>query len=792
MKKYLQFLAKTPLYTLIEGIGLTLALALVILIGNSILDQHAILHGFPTWQDAYLVGYTGMGNGINQYRDKETLSQIPEFEALSVYRAEDMYVIKDEEALNTTVDCVDPEFFDIFPFKVKEGSLPGFDSPEAVILTTSGSKRLFPKGNPIGQSLTVCRKPEGETVLGFVIAVVEDPVHSIFQDCDFFLPFTSPLMKDVRESDMGRNGWGQIVNVFGRLAPTADPDQVSYKIRQAFVTEEKLTDANIPVLKRYDKIFFSNGGYRLRHGNPAFLLILVAIGLLLLVSAIINYLNINFALSLDRAREMATRRLMGADTRRLIFQRILETLLFVAFCYLVALPVARAIAPMLNSVVRNGMTPVPFHVGGSATFVAFSVLLVLLTGLAAGISPAIFVSSFRPIDIISGRFRRMRKQAFNKVSVVFQAVLAIVFISLTLIFLAQIRHLEKVDVGTDVENLYFLTTRYVGDGTELAPLEDVIRTSPHVKRIGHAEGFPSNVTITMSGAKKENKDQVLYIQTIYCDSAAFKIFGFNIEEDFRTPMSNSFWISRRGANATGVSREDPDMGKVLWNPEEFHLGGIVSDFRAFPPSAEINPKTIPAIIVLPDEIALHTGGLIVETDSDHESFSRFASEAKEDFLREKLGFTIGENSRSSFTGYIKDYLRQDTTYLRSMTSLCEVLSIVAILILLLGLVAMSSIFSRVQTKRIAIQKVFGGTIASETRRNICSFIILILIGIAVAVPVAVFIGGNLLKSFAERASGTWWIFVVASLLTLVFAIGSVLWQTLRAAKTDPATELKKE
>ena len=124
--------------------------------------------------------------------------------------------------------------------------------------------------------------------------------------------------------------------------------------------------------------------------------------------------------------------------------------------------------------------------------------------------------------------------------------------------------------------------------------------------------------------------------------------------------------------------------------------------------------------------------------------------------------------------------------------LLEIFAILAVLLSVLGLVAMSTYFASEREKGIAIRKVFGGTMAGETRRNITEYMIITIVGSVVAVPVAWFFCERYLEEFAYRIDMTVWPFIVAVMLSLVISLTSVLWQTLRAARTNPAEALKKE
>ena len=168
------------------------------------------------------------------------------------------------------------------------------------------------------------------------------------------------------------------------------------------------------------------------------------------------------------------------------------------------------------------------------------------------------------------------------------------------------------------------------------------------------------------------------------------------------------------------------------------------------------------------------------------------AELKEIGRQESLRITGDEEYAEKYYGYIPDLIKKGMEETRNFISLIELFMLLATIISLLGLVAMSAYYAGMQTKDIAVRKVFGGTVNSETRRAVTEYIILVGIAILIGVPVAVFLAERYLRQFWYRIEGYGWVFVVAAVIALVISFLAVLWQTLKAARTNPAEELKKE
>ena len=171
--------------------------------------------------------------------------------------------------------------------------------------------------------------------------------------------------------------------------------------------------------------------------------------------------------------------------------------------------------------------------------------------------------------------------------------------------------------------------------------------------------------------------------------------------------------------------------------------------------------------------------------------SKVRAELKEIGRQESIRLT-GDESRMDDFGPINELIERGLSKERNFIKLIELFMLLAAIISLLGLVAMSAYYAGIQAKDIAVRKVFGGTVASETRKAVTEYLILVGVAILIGVPIAIFLAERYLRQFWYRIEGYGWVFVVAALIAILISFLAVLWQTLRAARTNPATELKKE
>ena len=268
---------------------------------------------------------------------------------------------------------------------------------------------------------------------------------------------------------------------------------------------------------------------------------------------------------------------------------------------------------------------------------------------------------------------------------------------------------------------------------------------------------------------------ILY-KLIRMDSTAFSMFGFEILEDFHAPQFNSVWFSDKSFAATGFDSDYHDISGTLSRRTK-GCEQVAGVFKSFPTNnANIGEEDY-AIVSLMRSEDIPFAGWVIETTPDRKAAKAQIMEAYDNCIKGKqiygsLAFWVDENIAEAWKPAI--------------------FMLLSIIIALLGLVAMSTYYADEKSRDIAVRKVFGGTVDTEAWRTIREYMVLVGIACVIGIPIAVYAAQEYLKDFIYRLEGYWWIFVLAVVITLVISLLSVLWQTLKAAKANPAIELKKE
>ena len=800
MKSYLKFLSRNKLYTAIEAVGLIVSLAFVIVIGFSIWDQLMIAKKVPGAQNLYLLGPQKDHHSM-EYRDKETLASLPEIQEMAAFEKTELTVQAGEEFRKMPVLIADSNLLEMFRIGVRIGSVEPLRHGQGVALTASAAARMFPDGeDPVGKPITIGAESfenygEHSKEVTEIVAVIDAPDYSILDDYDVFIPLESNLLapRVIREANIRENGYGRIVYTFATLVKGVDLEAFSEKYI-SLVGDTVNGDAKNGLMATdYRELYFSTDQFPIggiKRGNRLYLYIMLILGLVLLISAVLNYVNLSSAISGSRAKEMATRRLLGDSKQRVFWRIMLETLLFTLVCYFFAVLLATAIAPYLNSL-RPEDVPVAFLVAPTFGFWLLSIAFILLVSLVSGLVPAVLLSSHKPVDVISGNIRRRRKMGFNKACIIIQSLLALVLICLSIALRAQLRHLETLDLGVDPrENLFYYHPNWFYS-SDIHVVGDKLSGLPQIRRMAYTSGIPTHIGTMSSGPQKAT------LNMISCDTLAFKMLGFRIREPFSEVKPGTIWISDELRNFSGVGIDSLDVSLVLPydSGDVSEIGGIIEDFRNLAVNADdrmarrgIQQFRAVEIPFTNDGIK----GILMETGPDHDAFRQEFNRVVTEHYKSTIGVPDLTTSNNNLCGYLEEIIAADYASLHRFVQIITLVGLIAVFLAMLGLVAMSAWFAGQNAKEIAIRKVFGSDERSETLRSVRSYMILTLVAAAIGIPVSIVLIRHFLESYAERISGYWWIFALALAISLVVSFVSVLWQTLKAAKTNPAVELKKE
>ena len=791
MSSYLKFLSRNKLYTAIEAVGLAVSLAFVVIIFCYVAQHVAVTRENPHRKEIYGVTFQNLMKF--EYGMKETIGEsIPEIEAVTEFGYSYGTALKVDDRLSRKVEVLgcDRDFFNLFPVQFAEGNPDRINETTTAFVSEELAQTLSESGEVVGQTIHLFKRDF--TIVG------------VFTDLGTSLFYNVPdviVNVDINDGVQyygGLNSPGRPANVFGTVQlfikthPGADRETVREKLAATLeVFYRKILGSDYPIdyakvgLVRLDEVFYTEAESSFKKGDKVMMHSLLAIGLLLLISALFNYINLNVALTSKRAKEMASRRLLGATKGEIIGKYLWESLAFTTVCMVLGILLAEALMPLVNRLLGGSLS---IKVSLSPFYLTSYLLIVMVVALLAGLIPAIVVSRAKPIDVVKGAFRFRNKMALSKVFIVLQNVIAIVLIALVITMEVQMRHMQKRPVGCHTENLFVIQSVLTGDEA----FENDLLALPCVKRMGHSYGHPGGAYMGANWMRLNDPNNWISVRYLMCDTAAFDMYDFDIKALY-SQIEEGRWLPTQGLleSQMGMPMADfnPDsLGTWYKRNVGYDLCGVVGDF-AIKDAAHVEDETFGAVQIVGKEPMFKWVQFnpVLEIVGDHNEARKAIEAVYEKHISKREVYW-----EPWVMDFIDDLLLKQLEGTKNKMRLVDLFMAVAVMLSLLGLVAMSTHFASEREKTIAVRKVFGGTMQSEIRRNLKEYVVMILIANAIAIPVAIWLCHRYLEDFVYRIDLHPWILAVTVLLSFAIAIGSVLWQIVSVARVNPVWALKKE
>lgn len=796
MKYFFRFLKNNPLYAVINVVGLALSLMFVILIGDYTYRQFSIDKWHRNHERIYVLG-TENGNSLMSWPDcaHSLKDRYPEVEDVCcVYmhngkiKHEDKVYEESQGDNAGNIMLADSNFFRFFDFKMIEGDREtALDSPEKCVVTESLAKALFPDGNALGQPLQI----EGTRYV-FVSDDNGDPydsslvytVSGVIKDLDktVFLNETAVIANFERAPQVLGYRLRNDLMASGPLGSTLS----FLMLRPGASLEDKIEDLtsycieSIPVFNFYgntkaaiiplDDLMFApqNTGAGLQTGDKSLLGILLAVVLAILMFAVTNYINLTVANTGFRAKEMATRRLLGSDGLGISLELIGESTLMVFISFIIGGALALLLEDKM-AVLFKGKIDILKDINFST--VSVSLLFIVLTGIISGIMPTISLSKYKPIDVVKGSFRYHSKMVLSRIFIILQNVITMTMMTATLTILLQMNHLVKAPLGYNTENIY----RVSSDNPEV--LRNALKSQPFIQGIGSFSGtsLDGNYCSMSTRKDKDNNNLLVYLTT--WDKEFIDIMGINLVKDNHL-SGDVKYINEELAGKLSLGDGESEVtwgdGKVM------QVAGIFSNFHM----TNILDPYQPFLISVKDTDEIEDPNFMVKTDGSPDARKKLCDLIKEvDGTTEDLDWKV-----QSIESTVKASLTEEKNTMRVVS----IFTGVAVLISVLGFIGMSLFFIRQRRKEIGVRRIMGSTTNEVLSLLLTKFCAPLLVSFIFAVPLSWFIMDKWLESFSYRIGLSPWIFIASGAVSLLIAVVSIFFQTLHAAHSNPADAIRAE
>ncbi len=796
MKYFFRFLKNNPLYAVINVVGLALSLMFVILIGDYTYRQFSIDKWHKNHERIYVLG-TENGNSLLSWPDcaHSLKDRYPEVEDVCcVYMHNGKIKHEDrvyEEAQGDNAGNImlaDSNFFRFFDFKMIDGDREtALDSPEKCVVTESLAKALFPDGNALGQPLQI----EGTRYV-FVSDDNGDPydsslvytVSGVIKDLDktVFLNETAVIANFERAPQVLGYRLRNDLMASGPLGSTLS----FLMLRPGASLEDKIEDLtsycieSIPVFNFYgntkaaiiplDDLMFApqNTGAGLQTGDKSLLGILLAVVLAILMFAVTNYINLTVANTGFRAKEMATRRLLGSDGLGISLELIGESTLMVFISFIIGGALALLLEDKV-AVLFKGKIDILKDI--NLATVSVSLVFIILTGVISGIMPTVSLSRYKPIDVVKGSFRYHSKMVLSRIFIILQNVITMTMMTATLTILLQMNHLVKAPLGYNTENIY----RVSSDNPEV--LRNTLKSQPFIQGIGSFSGtsLDGNYRSMSTRKDKDNNNLLVYLTT--WDKEFIDIMGINLVKDNHL-SGDVKYINEELAGKLSLGDGESEVtwgdGKVM------QVAGIFSNFHM----TNILDPYQPFMITVKDTDEIEDPNFMVKTDGSPDARKKLCDLIKEvDGTTEDLDWKL-----QSVDDNIKASLNEEKNTMR----IVSIFTGVAVLISILGFIGMSLFFIRQRKKEIGVRRIMGSTTNEVLSLLLTKFCAPLLVSFIFAVPLSWFIMDKWLESFSYRIGLSPWIFIASGAVSLLIAVVSIFFQTLHAAHSNPADAIRAE
>lgn len=678
----------------------------------------------------------------------------------------------------------DSAFFDVFSYKLLQGNpKEAFDEPFCIVITKSTAKTLFHEEDPIGKNVVINAKNfDGTSVPFKVTGVIADFPENTHLRPGVLISYPT-LFEFVGHQFDDSWHWNETYTYF-RLQNNVNPKSLESRFPDiVHQNNEQLSSQNLDWQYKLQPItdihLHSDLQYEVsQNGKAIYVYFLSIVGLLALLIAYINFINLATVKSLEKAKEIGVRKISGAHRRHLIFQVFFEALLVNALAFSVACLLIYIIHPFLSNLfgIRFHFI-VNYHPELWITLIIFILTLIV----ASGFYPAFILSGYNPIKVLKGNFSKSKTGIFLRKSLVtVQFAIVLVLIAITLVASRQVSFMQKQSLGFDPEQILVIKSPKAFDygyGTNFAGFQDKVSSLAHVKNVTGSNVVPGQEiywyddNVNINGEATSGVFSMLAVANNYFSQYDIPLIAGRYFSQDAKDQDN--WIVNESAyRLLGFEHADEAIGQKLNNGQ---IIGVVKDFHH-----ETLKKAIPPIL-------FNCG----------QTFNYYTVKVETSQLDHTLA-AINKSFKELFPGSPYEYFFLDRFFNRQykaeqqFNSLFGLFSGLAIFIACLGVFGLSSYSASQRTKEIGIRKISGASVRSIAVLLSQDILKLISIACLIGLPIAYLIMQKWLENYATRIEIDGWLLMFPVVMIFFIGIITVSFQSIKTALVNPAQSLRYE
>ena len=679
----------------------------------------------------------------------------------------------EEKRINANGHLVDPEFLEVFSFPLVKGDpKSALEGVNSVVISKNLANSLFGSVNVLGELVKLDNEHEFK-----ITGILDDlPVNSSL-NFEYLIPWAYMVQLGYEDDNWSNNS----TTTYILLKDGVNSSNFNSKIgslRNKYDKESPDMETFIhPFTRKHLYSSFENG--QEAGGRIDIIRMFAIIAGFILLIACINFMNLSTARSEKRAKEVGIRKVVGAQKQSLIGQFIGESFFITIIAGLFALLIVAIFLPSFNQLVGKELS---IDIQNKWFWIS-GLGILLITGIVAGSYPALYLSSFRPVSVLKGTFKKVNTLiAPRKVLVVLQFTFAISLIIATIIVNRQLKNAQDRQMGYSKDGLVYVMM--VGDVQKNYTLiknellstgvaTSVVKTSAPI-----TEGWSNSWGFEWQG--KDPKDRTI-IDRFCADDNIVETVGFELvagrDFDLSSFPTDSTAMIINEAAAQHMQFEDPIGQIVKDNGTEWHIVGVVKDFVLKSPFQPIEPLAIEGA----------KGWFNVIHFKLNEKNSTADNLASAESIFKKF------NPEYPFTyQFVDTEYQQKFDDQKKTGDLASIFTILAIIISCLGLFGLASYMAESRIKEIGIRKVLGASVGNITTLLSKEFIKLVLLSFVLAIPISWYFMNQWLENFAYRINISWWIFFLAGITAILIALITVSYQSIKAAIANPVKNLRSE
>ena len=676
------------------------------------------------------------------------------------------------------------DFFRLFSYRLKHGDpTVALVQPNSIVLTSKIAFLFFGEDNPVGEVLQFGKWGD-YTVTGVLEDTSRLKTHislSSIISLSTLLSFEQQGMLTPRSEN-----WTNIESAFVylMLEPGVSPQRIEDGANR--LAAERIRDQKFEYRFWLQPLTGIVPGPDLRNSAgesipPAVIYVLLAVALLVVLSAAFNYTNLSTAQALSRAREVGIRKVIGARRYQIFLQFIGESVTMALLAFLLAFVLYRAILiPLFFSL--HDVLRTYFYFEENWTTLGYFLLFAVGTGITAGIIPAIHISRFQPVQAMRNLpgLRVVSRISFRKGLIVFQSALSVVFIISTLIAVDQLNYIRKADPGMRTEGLITVSL----EGVDYGIFRQKVVQDARVLGIAGAQWLPGIRSTSSFVLKRSDVPLERRVSMIASDAGFIPVFGLQIVAGSNfpdtAPSSQAALVILNEAAVKefdfGGPQEAVGRSLLMKDWQEFRVAGVVKDFAHSEITRDQGAFALRFLPGLCRVAVLHVEPARIKDVAANlqQMWGSFESAAPFEYAM------------------FADQIEEELLGMKVMLKSIRFVSILTVIIACLGFLGIADYSSRIRRKEIGIRKVCGAGEWNLIRLLSRNFMGMLAVPAAPAIPLAWWFNGVLLSLYDKRVGMRAELFILGACLVMVLGMGMVLSQTIRAARTDPVDIIRHE